>query len=111
MMRQRVAVRIVPRSPVTVAIEESGLPLSYGVVANISEAGVCIWTDARLESGGSLHVRLSFPRGSQPLDAVGVVVWGSPAANGATGSLRYGVRWTNPTPQYKERLKRLMRFA
>ena len=78
-MRQRGAVRIVPRSPITVAIQDGGFPYAYGVVANISEAGACIWTERRPRSPGrALSLRLSFPRRSQPLDAEGVVVWGEP---------------------------------
>ena len=77
-MRQREAVRIVPRSPITVAIQDGGVPFAYGVVANISEGGACIWTDVSLEPGHDVSLRLSFPRGSQPLDAEGVVVWCEP---------------------------------
>ena len=75
-MRERDAVRIVPRNPITVALQEASTPFAYGVVANISEGGACIWTNARLEPGRNVALRLSFPRGSQPIDAEGLVVWG-----------------------------------
>jgi hypothetical protein len=102
-MRQRGAVRIVPRSPITVAIQEGGAPKSYGVVANISDGGACIWTDARLEPGTTLSLRLSFPRRSQPLDADGVVVWGEP--RGEARARRYGVEWADRSSPRHDRLK------
>jgi hypothetical protein len=103
-MRQRGAVRIVPRTPITVAIQEGGVPKAYGVVANISVAGACVWTDASLDAGGPVNLRLSFPRGSQPLDAEGVVAWGDPAA----GTRRYGLRWTDQSDSRRERFNRII---
>jgi Tfp pilus assembly protein PilZ len=102
-MRQRGTVRIVPRTPITIAIQDGGVPNAYGVVANISEAGVCIWTDADLDPGVSLNLRLSFPRRSQPLDAEGVVVWGEP--RGSSRNRRYGLKWKDQTSPRLERLK------
>jgi hypothetical protein len=102
-MLQRGAVRIVPRSPITVALQKSGAPYAYGVVANISEAGACLWTDATLDPGTSLNLRLSFPRGSQPLDADGVVVWGEP--RGEARARRYGLEWKDQSAPRHARLK------
>jgi hypothetical protein len=106
-MRQRGAVRIVPRSPITVAVQEGGVPVAYGVVANISEAGACIWTDAGLLAGSPVNLRLSFPRESQPDDAEGVVVWGDPGS----GTRRYGLRWTDPSGARQARLSRVDAFS
>jgi hypothetical protein len=105
-VRQRGAVRIVPRSPITVAIQAGEAPYAYGVVANISEAGACIWTDASLEPGTSLSLRLSFPRGSKPFGTDGLVVWGEPPGEG--GSRRFGLQWTDQSPPGRERLKGLI---
>jgi hypothetical protein len=102
-MRQREAVRIVPTMPITVAFQDGGLPFAYGVVANISEGGACVWTDALLDPGASLSLRLSFPRGSQPMDAEGVVVWGGP--RGAASGRRYGLQWRDRSPARMARLK------
>ena len=101
--------RIVPRSPITVAIQDSGVPYAYGVVANISEGGACIWTDARLDPGRSLSLRLIFTRGSQPLEADGVVVWGEPHPD--AGSRRYGLRWKDAAAKGLGRLKTMMARA
>ena len=101
-MVRRGSARIVPRSPITVAIEEDGVPKAYGAVANISEGGACIWTDAGLDSGAAVELRLSFPRGSQPLLAEGVVVWGDPGR----GTRRFGLRWTDPADARRARVER-----
>ena len=102
-MRQREAVRIVPRSPITVAIQDAGVPFAYGVIANISEGGACIWTDVSLEPGHDVSLRLSFPRGSQPLDAQGIVVWCEP--RGDERSRRYGLQWRDRSAARLARLK------
>jgi hypothetical protein len=102
-MRKRGTVRIVPRSPITVAIQDGGVPYAYGVVANISVAGACIWTDASLDPGTSLSLRLSFPRGSQPLDAEGIVVWGEPRTT--SRARRYGLQWKDQSSPRLARLK------
>jgi hypothetical protein len=105
-MRQREAVRIVPTMPITVAFQDGGVPFAYGVVANISEGGACVWTDALLDPGASLSLRLSFPRGSQPMDAEGVVVWGEPRE--AARGRRYGLRWADRASPRLERLRALV---
>jgi len=101
-MHQRGAVRIVPRSPITVALQDEGVPYAYGAIANISEAGACLWTDTPLDAGRAVSLRLSFPRGSQPVDAAGIVVWGDPG----TGTRRFGLRWTDHSASRQERLNR-----
>jgi hypothetical protein len=73
-------------------------------VANISEAGACIWTDTGLEAGCAVDLRLSFPRGSQPVDAGGIVVWGDPGP----GSRRYGLRWTGLSDSHRAQLSRII---
>ncbi len=105
-MRQRNAVRIVPRSPITVALQDGGVPSAYGVVANISVTGACICTDAGLDTGRPVDLQLSIPRGSHLIDAQGVVVWGEPG--GGTGSRRYGLRWTDQSAPGVARLNRII---
>jgi len=110
-MRQRSAVRVVPRNPITVALQEAGAPYAYGVVANISEDGACIWTNAHLEPGRSLALRLSFPKGSQPVHADGVVVWAEAESRTTAEGLRYGIQWSSQTPGRSERLTRMITAA
>ena len=107
-MRIRGPGRVIPRSPITVAIDEQGVPSAYGVVANISETGACVWTYVRLEMGRRVHLRLSFGRGSRPLDAEGVVIWGGPLTEPDTKTLRYGLHWADSSPLDQERLRRLI---
>ncbi len=103
-MVQRGSARIVPRGPITVAIEEDGVPRAYGAVANISEGGACIWADTELDAGAAVALRLNFPRGSQPLLAEGVVIWGDPGG----GTRRFGLRWTDPTDARRTRVERCL---
>ena len=43
--------RIIPASPITVAIEEEARPVvAYGAVADISGNGACVWTAAHLDT-------------------------------------------------------------
>lgn len=90
-MRERGAVRVVPKRAITVVIEDEGFPLAYGVVANISDHGACVWTNRRLQVGENVSLRLSFAREPQPVEASGRVIWSRPAHEGDT--LCYGLRW------------------
>lgn len=93
-MRERNAVRVVPRSAVTVAIANQGLSLAYGVVADISEAGACVWTNGLFKPGEALNLRLSFANEAQPFQASGRLVWMEPRTG--KGVLRCGVQWAPP---------------
>ena len=66
--------RFVPSTSVTVALVEENLPIAYGVVRNISEAGACIMTNTSLSPGRSYQFRMSF-FGGEILEAVARVVW------------------------------------
>lgn len=105
-MRERGAVRVVPKSAVTVAIDQ-GLALAYGVVANISEKGACIWTSGSFKPGENLLVRLSFPNEPQPVQLLGRVVWSGPGPQGKE-ALRYGIQWGESREVSPARLKTLI---
>jgi Tfp pilus assembly protein PilZ len=108
-MRERSAVRVTPRSAITVVIENGGLPFAYGVVANISEAGVCVWTNGRFEVGESLVLRLSFAREPQPFQASGVIVWGDAyPERGAGSDVRYGLQLGSVESPAREHLRSLI---
>ena len=102
-MMERRAVRITPRSAITVVIENQGLPFAYGVVANISEGGACVWTNGHFEVGDRLVLRLSFARELQLFQAEGVVIWGKQQT-----AVRYGLQWAPVGPPSQERLRRLI---
>ncbi len=108
-MKERSAVRITPRNAITVVIENQGLPFAYGVVANISEAGVCVWTNGRFKVGENIVLRLSFAREPQPFQASGVIVWGDALPERGSGSdVRYGLQWGPVPPPVQEHLRSLI---
>jgi hypothetical protein len=105
-MRERGAIRIVPKSAITVVIENQGLPLTYGVVANISDHGACVWTNGHFEVGEQVALRLSFARELQPVEARGHVVWEEgPRSDDAH---RYGLAWDETPVDDRGRLKTLI---
>ncbi len=106
-MQDRAFVRAVPRTPMTVAFEETGQPLAYGAVANISEGGACVWSAANFAVGQRLSLRLSAARRPQPLEAPAVVMWGSREKD-QPHTHRYGLRWVAPTKEYQSDLRRLL---
>lgn len=106
-MKERGAVRIIPRNAITVVIENQGFPFAYGVVANISEAGACVWTNGRFKVGEGLVLRLSFAREPEPLETAGTIVWGD-AAPGKGEDVRYGLQWAPAASPTKERLRGLI---
>lgn len=106
-MRERAYERAIPRSPMTVAFEESGQPVAYGAVANLSEGGACVWTAAQFRVGEQLSLRLSGAREPQPLEAPALVVWGAEDVGEAAHAHRYGLKWVAPSPEYRSRLRRL----
>ena len=106
-MQVRKAVRVTPRSAVTVAIENQGYPMAYGVVANISENGACLWTNGAFAVGESVVIRLSFPRESQPLQAAGRVVW-EDRQRDEKGAMRLGLQWSHTGGPAHLHLKQLI---
>jgi hypothetical protein len=101
--------RIVPPNPITVAIDdENGLPLGYGVIANVSDAGACIWTDGRLDPGTRLSLRVSFAQPAEVHDVAAQVVWGAEGEDAAEGpTRRYGLRWHDASSACVRRLRHL----
>ena len=108
-MSTRLTPRIVPPRPITVAIEEAGgIPLAYGVIADISESGACIWTDARLSVNATLDFRISFACPSEVYEVTGAVVWSQESLPGAGhNARRYGIVWQEPTAACCSRLREL----
>lgn len=109
--------RVVPPTPITVAIddEETGLCLCYGVIANVSESGACVWTNGDLVTGSRLLLRVSFAHPPEVHEVTGTVVWEntvSPAtAPMAPGLRRFGVEWLGASATCVERLRQVARRA
>jgi Tfp pilus assembly protein PilZ len=78
-----------------------------GTLANISELGACVWTEATFAAGDALVLRLAFIGEGQPFQAAGRVVWSD--RPGAGGSLcRCGLRWAHTGGPHHDRLKSLI---
>jgi Tfp pilus assembly protein PilZ len=105
-MDKRTSVRFVPRRTVTALLEDQDLvPVALARVADISEGGVCLWTDADLHAGDLLILQLSFPEELRPFQAAGRVVWIRP--QGAGGQC--GVAWAATAGPQHARLSILIR--
>lgn len=101
--------RIVPPNPITVGIDdENALPLGYGVIANVSEAGACIWTDGGLDPGARLVLRISFAQPAEVHEVAARVVWGDEGEDrSGTRMHRYGLQWHDATSACVLRLRHL----
>ena len=91
---RRRAPRIIPAQPVKFAMETESNPLTYGIVADISEGGACVCTNVALGVGEDVLFRLNTNH-HQQVPAAGRVVWKE--GNG-TGVRRYGIQWTHSGP-------------
>ena len=107
-MVERSAPRVVPQSPVTVSVRTEGGLLAFGVVANISPRGACLFGDIGFEPGTPLQFTLSFPREGQPVEAPGRVVWAQPYRG---GRMRCGLEFETLPDDETARLATLVRKA
>ncbi len=99
-MRERANARFVPRRSVTVVFEGRDTSRAYGVVANLSEGGACVWSDAHLKAGQRVTLTVSFARASRPVPAEVRIVWTGPGSR--PGASRYGVQWDADTPETQQ---------
>jgi hypothetical protein len=107
-MDKRNTVRFVPRRAVTALLEDQDLvPVALARVADISEGGVCLWTDAELHTGDLLILQLSFPQELRPFQAAGRVVW----TRGDVGQSQCGVAWATTAGPQHARLSILIRAS
>jgi hypothetical protein len=104
---------VIPPTPITVAIddEETGLCLCYGVIANVSETGACVWTNGLLATGSRLVLRVSFAHPPEVHEITGLVVWEDGASTEpapmAPGLRRFGVEWLDASHTCIERLRQV----
>lgn len=113
-MAQRITPRIVPPSPISVAVEDQGGPvLAYGLIADISGNGACVWTDAHLEVGSRLRFRISFADPPEIHELVGTVVWDRMALpeRGRKNNARCGIMWLGASRACRYRLRELAQKA
>jgi hypothetical protein len=107
----RQQVRIVPPRPITVGIDdENGLPLGYGVIPNVSEAGACVWTDSLLAPGEWLVLRISFAHPAEVHEVAARVVWTGECEDLSGAPMRrYGLLWQDFSSACETRLRHLAR--
>jgi hypothetical protein len=88
------------------------LCLGYGVIANVSRAGACVWTDGTVPTGARLSFRLSFCQPAEVHEVEGVVIW-ERATEGPREppSHRFGVEWQEAPPACEERLQAMVSQA
>ena len=98
--------RFVPRGSVTVAIENRRNPTGYGVVANLSRGGACVWTNAGVVVGQEVSLSLSFACDTLPVPTEGRVVWTAPLRGHDGHSC--GVQWNSEPSQDRERLHEMI---
>jgi hypothetical protein len=106
--RQRA--RVVPPTPITVAIDEvgTGACLCYAVVANVSESGACVWTNGVLARDEEYQLRVSFANPPEVHEITASVVWEDPVSPAAgLGMRRFGVRWRDVASPCVGRLREL----
>jgi hypothetical protein len=108
----RRAGRFLPSSSVTVALLEENLPVAYGVVKDLSEAGACIMTNAVLRPGKSYQFRMSF-FGGEVLEAQAKVVWNETTASGASGrsEVPHGLEFTDMHGPHLDHLRRILQSS
>ena len=93
--------RFVPSKSLTVAVLNEGVPLAYGVVANISVGGVCVQS-SEFSMKRNLDIVLSFADGKM-LEATGRVVWGEPLDREGAAAV-YGMEFTALSDKNKANL-------
>jgi hypothetical protein len=107
-MSVRLTARIAPARPITVAIEEDGRQtVAYGVIANLSEGGACLWTDGFLRVGTHLQLQISFAQPPEVLDVNGLVLWGQVCRAKSGETRKYGLEWHGTPLHARERLRDL----
>ncbi len=106
-MRERGALRLIPRRPVPVEILTIDSVTAPGMLANISDLGACVWTQSAFSTGDVVVLRLAFSGETQPFQAAGRVVWSDRPS--AAGSLyRCALRWAHYDGPHYDALRRLI---
>ena len=103
--------RLVPRQSATVAVYRADHQVGYGILANVSEAGACIVTDALMAAGTDLRLKLSFYQQPRLFETIARVIWSreASASDGAFAGLRlHGLRFTVTSTQERSRLVALL---
>lgn len=101
--------RASPRVDVTWSVDcDDGENFLYAEIANISALGIFISTRTPPAAGASVALRFT-PPGERPFELNGVVAWVNPwRPSGDNLNPGFGVRFTELTPDMRERLVSLV---
>ena len=100
--------RAVPSTSVTVALLEENVPVAYGVIRDLSEAGACIMTNAALKPGNQYQFRMSF-FGGKVLEAHAKVVWRESMESGAPAEeIPHGLEFSEIQETHLENLRGIL---
>lgn len=103
--------RVAPKQAATAAVYENGQRLAYGIVTNISVTGACIVTDAALEPGHDVTLKLSFYQEPDLFEFTARIMWqreGAVGEKGFEGLQLHGVRFEKLSAVWRARLHELL---
>lgn len=92
------------------ALLEDNLPIAYGVVSDLAEAGACVTTNTSLSPGKTYQFKMSFFEG-EILEAAARVVWRRAQRTNGTepAGIPHGIEFTDMNVTHLESLKRILR--
>lgn len=98
------------RFPTSISVDySSGENFLFSYIQNISEMGIFIRSDEPLAMGAELTLRFG-AEGADPLELEGIVTWVNPVRPGGENiNPGMGVRFTNLTPELRERVVEIVR--
>jgi len=100
--------RLVPTDAVMVSIF-LGVEQAFGLLANISEVGVCIVSGVHFEPGSSILVRIEFEARGKPFSSQAKVVWSrDETPPNQPASFVHGAAFTQMTDELLAELKMVL---
>ena len=106
MRKRRATDRFTPIKAITVVVEsDDGLPVRFGIVADISADGACVITDVGNYVGANVRLALNFPNSRTPFTTPGKLCW---IRKDPEGNIRYGVQFGTGPWTDTDRLKTLI---
>jgi hypothetical protein len=105
----RNAKRYLPKHSITVAVLEDDYPIAYGVVQDISEAGVCVVTNSPLSRDREFTLKMSFYRAGM-VAAGGRIVWSEASQQKPVDEegRRHGVQFTQLNERERQELQKIL---
>ncbi|MDD5309301.1 MAG: PilZ domain-containing protein [Deltaproteobacteria bacterium] len=100
--------RVTERHPVRVDVNyRHGDTYLFSTSKDVSELGIFLVSATPLPRGSSLELRFGAGEGGESIDVAGEVMWVEPGGMGRDPGM--GVRFSNPSPEMRERIRSLIR--